>query len=43
MGLVLERVRLLKPADYWEFPGGAVAKIPRSHCRGPGFSPRSGN
>ena len=25
------------------FPGGPVAKIPRSQCRGPGFDARSGN
>ena len=26
-----------------DFPGGPVAKTPRSQCRGPGFDPWSGN
>ena len=26
-----------------DFPGGPVAKTLCSHCRGPGFDPRSGN
>ena len=27
----------------WDFPGGLVAKTPRSQCRRPGFNLRSGN
>ena len=27
----------------WDFPGGPVAKMPCSQCRGPGFNPWSGN
>lgn len=26
-----------------DFPGGPMAQIPRSQCRGPGYYPRSGN
>ena len=26
-----------------DFPGGVVVKTPHSQCRGPGFSPLSGN
>ena len=26
-----------------DFPGGPVAKTPRSQCRGPGFNLRAGN
>ena len=30
-------------ANHRDFPGGPVAKTPRSQCRGPGFDPWSGN
>ena len=29
--------------EYTDSPGGPVAKILCSHCRGPGFDPWSGN
>ena len=28
---------------YGDFPGGPVAKVPSSQCRGPRFNPWSGN
>ena len=33
----------LKIIDFWDFPGGPVAKAPHSQCRGPRFDPGSGN
>ena len=38
--LSLTILRRTQPRD---FPGGPVAKTPRSQCRGPGFDPWSGN
>ena len=38
--------KLQAPIRYresWDFPGGPMAKIPCSQCRGPGFNPWSGN
>ena len=32
-----------KVASVRDFCGGPVAKTPPSHCREPGFDPRSGN
>ena len=29
--------------EYWDFPGGSVAKTPHSQCRGSGFYPGSEN
>ena len=28
---------------FWDFPGGPVAKAPSSQCKGPEFTPWSGN
>ena len=36
-------VLFLSEHSSWDFPGGPVAKTPRSQCRGPGFDPWSGN
>ena len=34
---------MVKIESPWDFPGGPVAKIPHSKCRGPRFNSSSGN
>ena len=43
LGWVLGQRRHLKSGSIRGFPGGPVAKILRSQCRGSGFDPWSGN
>ena len=38
-----EEVYMSIKKKYGDFPGGPVAKVPSSQCRGPRFNPRSGN
>ena len=39
----LQNFFILENWNSRDFPGGPVAKTPRSQCRGPGFDPWSGN